>query len=80
MRGVNYKTMDRNFIQQVEENEEEEKEEDVMGVPVCGGNLSTSVFDISNYIEQVHLQNRNQTLHRKCRLGIMGNKQKIKEI
>ncbi|MGA9167948.1 MAG: hypothetical protein WB053_11270 [Nitrososphaeraceae archaeon] len=46
--------MDRNFIQQVEENEEEEKEEDVMGVPVCGGNLSTSVFDISNYIEQVH--------------------------
>ena len=25
-----------------------------MGVPVCGGNLSTSVFDISNYIEQVH--------------------------
>lgn len=46
--------MDRNFIQQVEENEEEEKEEDVMGVPVCGGNLSTSVFDISYYIEQVH--------------------------
>ena len=46
--------MDRNFIQQVEENEEEEKEEDVIGVPVCGGNLSTSVFDISNYIEQVH--------------------------
>jgi hypothetical protein len=39
LRGVNYKTMDRNFIQQVEENEEEEKEEDVMGVPVCGGNL-----------------------------------------
>ena len=46
--------MDRNLIQQLEKNEEEEKEEDVMGVPVCGGNLSTPVFDISNYIEQVH--------------------------
>jgi hypothetical protein len=41
--------MDRNLIQ-VEEN----GEEDVMGVPVCGGNLSTPVLDISNYIEQVH--------------------------
>ena len=46
--------MDRkNLIQQLETNEEEEKE-DVMGVPVYGGNLSTPVFDISNYIEQVH--------------------------
>ena len=54
MRGIDYKTMDRNLIQQVEENEEEEKEEDVMGVPVCSGNLSSPVFDIANYIEQVH--------------------------
>jgi hypothetical protein len=46
--------MDRNLIQQVEKNEEEEKEDDVMGVPVCGGNLSSPVFDIVNYIEQVH--------------------------
>jgi hypothetical protein len=46
--------MERNLIQQLQENEEEEKREDVMGVPVCGGNLSTPVFDISNYIEQVH--------------------------
>jgi hypothetical protein len=53
LRGINYKTMDRNLIQ-VEENGEEEKEEDVMGVAVCGGNLSTPVFDIANYIEQVH--------------------------
>jgi hypothetical protein len=54
LRGINYKTMDRNLIQQVEENEEEEKEENVTGVPVCGRNLSTPVFDIANYIEQVH--------------------------
>ena len=46
--------MDRSLIQQLEKNEEEEKKEDVMGVPVCGENLSTPVFDISNYIEQVH--------------------------
>jgi hypothetical protein len=52
--GIDYKTMDRNLIQQVEKNEEEEKEDDVMGVPVCGGNLSSPVFDIVNYIEQVH--------------------------
>jgi hypothetical protein len=43
----------KNLIQQLEKNEEEEKE-DVMGVPVCSGNLSTPVFDILNYIEQVH--------------------------
>ena len=54
MRGIDYKAMDRNLIQQVEKNEEEEKEDDVMGVPVCGGNLSSPVFDIVNYIEQVH--------------------------
>ena len=52
--GGDYRPMDRNLIQQLEKNEEEEKKEDVMGVPVCGGNLSTPVFDISNYIEQVH--------------------------
>ena len=43
--------MDRNLIQQVEENDEEE---DVMGVPVCGGNLSSPVVDIVNYIGEVH--------------------------
>jgi hypothetical protein len=45
--------MDRNLIQQVEENEEE-KEEDIMGVPVCGGNLSSPVVDTVNYIGEVH--------------------------
>jgi hypothetical protein len=50
MRGSDYKTMDGNLIQQIEENEEEEEE----GVPVCGGNLSTPVVDTVNYIGEVH--------------------------
>jgi hypothetical protein len=31
-----------------------ENEEDVMGVPVCGANLSSPVFDRSNFIREVH--------------------------
>ena len=31
-----------------------EKEEDVMGVPVCGANLSSPVFDRTNFITEVH--------------------------
>ena len=48
--------MDGNLIQQAEGNEEEEieKEQDVMGVPVCGANLSTPVVDTVNYIREVH--------------------------
>jgi hypothetical protein len=42
--------MDGNLIQQVEENEEE----DIIGVPVCGGNLSSPVVDTVNCIEEVH--------------------------
>ena len=53
MRGSDYKTMDGNLIQQVEDNEKE-KEEDIMGVPVCGGNLSSPVVDTVNYIGEVH--------------------------
>jgi acetaldehyde dehydrogenase (acetylating) len=45
--GSDYKTMHRNLIQQVEE-------EDVMGVPVCGGNLTSPVVDTVNYIGEVH--------------------------
>ena len=37
--GKCLQTMDGNLIQQVEENEEEKEKEDMMGVPVCGGNL-----------------------------------------
>jgi hypothetical protein len=51
--GSDYKTMHRNLIQQVQEKEEEE-EEDVMGVPVCGANLTSPVFDTINYIREVH--------------------------
>jgi acetaldehyde dehydrogenase (acetylating) len=40
--------MDRNLIQQVE------NREDIMGVPVCGGNLSSPVVDAVNYIGEVH--------------------------
>ena len=50
--GSDYKTMHRNLIQKVEENKEEE--EDVMGVPVCGANLTSPVFDTINYIREVH--------------------------
>jgi hypothetical protein len=45
--------MDGNLVQQVEKNEEEE-EEDVMGVPVCGANLTSPVFNTTNYIREVH--------------------------
>ena len=47
--GSDYKTMDVNLIQQIEENEEEEE-----GVPVCGGNLSTPVVDTVDYTGEVH--------------------------
>jgi hypothetical protein len=43
--------MDGNLVQQVEENEEEEE---VMEVPVCGANLTSPVFDTTNYIREVH--------------------------
>ena len=42
--------MDRNLIQQVEEKEEE----DILGVAICGGNLSSPVVDTVNYIGEVH--------------------------
>lgn len=48
--------MDGNLVQQVKENKEEEKEkgEDIVGVPVCGGNLSSPVVDAVNYIREIH--------------------------
>jgi hypothetical protein len=52
LRGSDYKTMDRkNLIQQVQENEEEDV---VEGVPVCGANLVSPVTDTANFIGQVH--------------------------
>jgi acetaldehyde dehydrogenase (acetylating) len=46
--------MDGNLVQQVKENKEEEKVEDIVGVPVCGGNLSSPVVDAVNYIGEIH--------------------------
>jgi hypothetical protein len=40
--------MDNSLIQELE------NEEDVMGVPVCGANLSSPVFDRTNFITEVH--------------------------
>ena len=42
-------SMDNSLIQDLE------NEEDVMGVPVCGANLSSPVYDRTNFIE-VHYQ------------------------
>jgi len=41
-------SMDNSLIQELE------NEEDVIGVPVCGANLSSPVFDTSNFITEVH--------------------------
>jgi hypothetical protein len=43
--------MDRNIVQQVEN--ENELELDI-GVPVCGANFTSPVTDTANYIEEVH--------------------------
>ena len=36
------------------QDQELENEEDAMGVPVCGANLSSPVFDRTNFIGEVH--------------------------
>ena len=36
------------------QNQELENEEDAIGVPVCGANLSSPVFDRTNFIREVH--------------------------
>jgi hypothetical protein len=41
----------KNLIQQVQENEEEDV---VEGVPVCGANLVSPVTDTANFIGEVH--------------------------
>ena len=50
--------MDVNLIQQVEEEHEkqeiEKEDQDIIGVAVCGGNLSSSVVYTVNYIGEVH--------------------------
>ena len=46
--------MDNSLIQELE------NEEDVTGVPVCGANLSSPVFDMSNFIREVHYKIRSK--------------------
>ena len=41
-------SMDNSLIQELE------NEKDVMGVPVCGANLSSPVYDRTNFIREVH--------------------------
>ena len=48
--GSGYETMD-SLTQQVQENEEEDV---VEGVPVCGANLVSPVTDTANFIGEVH--------------------------
>ena len=48
--------MDGNLIQQVQDYEKQEiekEDQDIIGVPVCGGNLSSPVVDAVNYIGEV---------------------------
>jgi hypothetical protein len=40
--------MDSSLIQELE------NEEDAMGVPVCGANLSSPVYDRTNFLGEVH--------------------------
>ena len=49
--------MDGNLIQQVEEHEKQEiekEDQDIIGVPVRGGNLSSPVVDTVKCIGEVH--------------------------
>jgi hypothetical protein len=43
-------SMESSLIQ----DQELENEEDAIGVPVCGANLSSPVFDRTNFIGEVH--------------------------
>ena len=44
------KLLDRNFIQQLGEN----NEQDVVGIPICGAKFSSPMVDTSNFIREVH--------------------------
>jgi hypothetical protein len=45
------RVMDNNLIQL---QNEEEREEGVSGIPICGANLSIPVIDVAKYIEEVY--------------------------
>ncbi len=46
--GVYGESMDNSLIQELE------NEEDVMCVPICGANLSSPVYERTNFIGEVH--------------------------
>ena len=48
IRWTHREAMDSSLIQELE------NEEDATGVPVCGANLSSPVFDRTNFITEVH--------------------------
>ena len=46
--------MDNNNHNSLVQELEKQEKEDIIGVPVCGGNLSSPVVDTVNYIGEVH--------------------------
>ena len=45
---------------------EQVESEEQIGIPICGGNLSTPVIDTSHFISEIHYQIRDP---RKCGLA-----------
>jgi hypothetical protein len=45
--------MDNSLIHLIQD-QEIENEGDAMGVPVCGSNLSSPVYDRTNFIREIH--------------------------
>jgi hypothetical protein len=43
--------------------------EELIGIPICGANLSTPVIDTSNFISEIHYLIGSKLLHRKCGLA-----------
>jgi hypothetical protein len=41
-------------IENQEEEQQEEREAQIQGIPVCGANLSSPVVDKAHYIEEIH--------------------------
>jgi hypothetical protein len=60
-------------IQRLEENEQEAIE----GVPVCGANFVSPVTHTTNFIEEIRYK-MGTRLYRKCRLEIKGKNKRTK--
>jgi hypothetical protein len=48
-------------IEKQEADQQEEREEQIQGIPVCGSNLSSPVVDQAYYIEEIHYRIGNMT-------------------